>query len=609
MLNDDAANDGDGVSQQNKLDEAISIFQLIESVLGGDEEEVPSEVSFEYPVHDILSLLPEHYIVQSEIDQLDEGESVRVSVDDLYQQLKRGKVEVTVSKLCFSIPTNLVTSEALVDTSTIVKMPLQKVVMALNPKNLRERTSQQVKQFRVDGLDDPFARPDVKETIVVDPQAKMRANAEEAARAASSKEDTSDEHSGASVGIGVSQTEDAIPDPFGAPAPLVPEIDEDEDAVDVTEPSIKEPAAPSLVDAIPDPFGAPAPVIPEPDEEEGTAATVEMAEEPAVPSLAETFPDPFSASAPVAPEPDVHEESDDVAVTSSEHDYAEEEAETPEEALSDVEEVIEEPAEAPLVAEIPDPFAPPPVTPVSDDAEEDEDDEADEDADEDEELVAAVVASRDRFEERESFGGVNLNAAGKEELMTLDGVSAALADTIIEYRSEHGPFDSIFDLGSVPRLGRKTFRRITGMPYSDKGIHRRFKLAKLLQMDVNKVSHLPTVAQAVADNTQFAGCLISDSDGMLLAQTGAEDFAQAFSAVLPRIFSQLQESMNVVDVGNVESISMGVDGQMFTSVSIGRICLTAVHEKNKLTKTQLVLISRVAEELSWMLSHRGYVGR
>ena len=75
------------------------------------------------------------------------------------------------------------------------------------------------------------------------------------------------------------------------------------------------------------------------------------------------------------------------------------------------------------------------------------------------------------------------------------------------------------------------------------------------------------------------------------------DIAESLSAVLPKVFTQLQDTMDIVDVGHVDSISMGIEGRMFTAVSIGRICLTAIHEKNKLTKAQLVLISRVAEEI------------
>jgi hypothetical protein len=37
------------------------------------------------------------------------------------------------------------------------------------------------------------------------------------------------------------------------------------------------------------------------------------------------------------------------------------------------------------------------------------------------------------------------------------------------------------------------------------------------------------------------------------------------------------------------------------------VYLTAIHDRRKLTKKQFELAERVASELDWMLSYRGYV--
>ncbi len=48
---------------------------------------------------------------------------------------------------------------------------------------------------------------------------------------------------------------------------------------------------------------------------------------------------------------------------------------------------------------------------------------------------------------------VNINHATREELMELPGIGTALADAILEYREEHGPFTSWDELEAVPGLG------------------------------------------------------------------------------------------------------------------------------------------------------------
>ena len=48
---------------------------------------------------------------------------------------------------------------------------------------------------------------------------------------------------------------------------------------------------------------------------------------------------------------------------------------------------------------------------------------------------------------------VHINAATTAELETLPGIGPSLAQAIIDYRTEHGPFASLEDLDNVPGLG------------------------------------------------------------------------------------------------------------------------------------------------------------
>ena len=58
--------------------------------------------------------------------------------------------------------------------------------------------------------------------------------------------------------------------------------------------------------------------------------------------------------------------------------------------------------------------------------------------------------------------GVNVNTASKHLLTYISGLGPTLAQNIIDYRTEHGPFRSRRELLKVPRMGAKAFEQAAG---------------------------------------------------------------------------------------------------------------------------------------------------
>lgn len=50
-------------------------------------------------------------------------------------------------------------------------------------------------------------------------------------------------------------------------------------------------------------------------------------------------------------------------------------------------------------------------------------------------------------------GKININAASAQDLSLLPGIGAGLANAIIEYREQNGPFSSIMELSKVKGIG------------------------------------------------------------------------------------------------------------------------------------------------------------
>jgi uncharacterized protein len=58
--------------------------------------------------------------------------------------------------------------------------------------------------------------------------------------------------------------------------------------------------------------------------------------------------------------------------------------------------------------------------------------------------------------------GVNLNTASKHLLAYVSGIGNGLAENIVQFRNENGPFQSRKQLLKVPRLGGKAFEQAAG---------------------------------------------------------------------------------------------------------------------------------------------------
>lgn len=67
--------------------------------------------------------------------------------------------------------------------------------------------------------------------------------------------------------------------------------------------------------------------------------------------------------------------------------------------------------------------------------------------------------------------GVELNTASKQILSYISGLGPALAQQIVNYRKENGPFKSRRELKKVPRLGEKAFEQAAGFLRIRQGEH------------------------------------------------------------------------------------------------------------------------------------------
>ncbi|MCI7274116.1 RNA-binding transcriptional accessory protein [bacterium] len=106
--------------------------------------------------------------------------------------------------------------------------------------------------------------------------------------------------------------------------------------------------------------------------------------------------------------------------------------------------------------------------------------------------------------------GVNLNTASKHLLTYVSGLGPVLAQNIVDYRAQHGPFASRKELLRVPRLGAKAFEQCAGFlripqavnPLDNTAVHpERYTLVEQMAhdagCDVQKLISSPETRQGI----------------------------------------------------------------------------------------------------------------
>lgn len=114
--------------------------------------------------------------------------------------------------------------------------------------------------------------------------------------------------------------------------------------------------------------------------------------------------------------------------------------------------------------------------------------------------------------------GVNLNTASKHLLARISGLGPALAQNIVRFRSENGPFKNREVLKNVPRMGEKSFEQCAGFlrirggenPLDNTAVHPESyriveKMAQDLGVTLSELIEKPAFRQQIQPEKYIAG--------------------------------------------------------------------------------------------------------
>lgn len=163
--------------------------------------------------------------------------------------------------------------------------------------------------------------------------------------------------------------------------------------------------------------------------------------------------------------------------------------------------------------------------------------------------------------------GVNLNTASKPLLSYVSGIGEKLAENIVEYRKENGPFDSRKELKKVPRLGEKAFQQAAAFvrirdgkqPLDNSAVHPEAysvveKMAKSLKISVDEF---------IGNKTHIESIRLSD----FVSETMGELYLRDVLQELQKPGLDPRESAKILEFDpNIKTIDDVTEGQILPGI-------------------------------------------
>jgi uncharacterized protein len=158
--------------------------------------------------------------------------------------------------------------------------------------------------------------------------------------------------------------------------------------------------------------------------------------------------------------------------------------------------------------------------------------------------------------------GVNLNTASKHLLSYVSGIGPALAQNIVDYRSDKGPFKSRLELLKVKRLGDKVFEQCAGFlripdaqnPLDNTAVHpERYKLVEKMASEI-MLSPVSLISDENARKSIDIKKYVSDDIGLPTLNDIMEELSKPGRD--PRKLAQVMEF--APDIHTIEDLQLGM---------------------------------------------------
>lgn len=203
------------------------------------------------------------------------------------------------------------------------------------------------------------------------------------------------------------------------------------------------------------------------------------------------------------------------------------------------------------------------------------------------------------------LSGIDVNRASAEDLARrLDGVGPSLARRIAENRRVFGAFLSLHDLARVPGVGPRAFERITGLRWRADANAQREKVLDVLHISDEGQISVEEVARRFASLPGYDGCIMTTTDGELLAASWQHQSEKALGAFAPQFIKKLTPYIQSLGIGEIDLMTLFISERPFTLIQYESLVFVAVHQLNRFSRRQLRIAQQVVQMLGRLMFRR-----
>ena len=209
-------------------------------------------------------------------------------------------------------------------------------------------------------------------------------------------------------------------------------------------------------------------------------------------------------------------------------------------------------------------------------------------------------ASRDFRWARIVFEASRNDQTKRKDLLVdaFEGVGPKLAQRIVAAR----PYSTQRELGKVPGLGRALYHRMTGdsLPRGRVAME---EISEILGDPAHGMPKFKAVAQAVAELPGVSGCVLSHTDGYLLAQAWKRGKGQSIGAIAPQLFKQVGKYFELLQMEGPDSMTLFVEPRPVFITRSGDVFMIVFVSRSRLSARRVTFLEVLASELTGRLKH------